>query len=223
MDNLVEKTSEEPTEGITWEEHVRECLETEVAVFWSKATKIFFPEKSLQAPRVEWLYEVGKAGHANFSDWKNLTGYSVALNWDLATDSTENFVEFRDQVIPHEVCHLIAVLFFGLPAEQNSKGKIEYHFHGIDWQLVMRKMGKNPERTHQMDVSEIMHRMDRPFVYKCPACQREMSLTKILHGKIQKGQVRICGKCGSRLPIVFVREISTEPAVGSWLKNLQAK
>ena len=55
---------------------------------------------------------------------------------------TENWQQFWDATIPHEVAHLICAHVHGLQASA----------HGKEWRAIMIDFGCKPERGHNMDV-----------------------------------------------------------------------
>lgn len=116
--------------------------------------------------------------------WPNRYGHRVFLNWVLFKENTEDYLR---QTIPHEVAHI-----FQRAIAPNERS------HGPVWQSLMRKVGLQPRRCHNYDVStSARYEM---FTYIC-TCQKHQ-VSKVIHNKILKGQKRYCKNCKSG--IVFL-------------------
>lgn len=68
----------------------------------------------------------------------------INLNLILFRD---NVKEFLNSVIPHEIGHLVQYDKF------ESKG-CSIQGHGVEWQEIMRKYGKDPMKYHNMDTTK---------------------------------------------------------------------
>ncbi|MBY6018775.1 SprT family zinc-dependent metalloprotease [Halomonas denitrificans] len=97
----------------------------------------------------------------------------------------ENPDAFLDEVVPHEVAHLLVWHSFGKVAP-----------HGRQWQAMMRDVfGLEPHTRHLFDVSNVA---PRTVAYRCQC--RDHNLTIRRHNKVQRGQTRyLCRHCGSAL------------------------
>ena len=103
-----------------------------------------------------------------------------------------NTEEFLAQIVPHEVCHLLAHQIY--PYKQIKP-------HGPEWKSVMRRLGYPPTRCHSFEVEQI--RKTRKFRYVCNCMKHTVG--HAVHKKMQAGQKRICLKCRQR--VIFLNEI----------------
>lgn len=87
---------------------------------------------------------------------------------------------FIDNVIPHEICHLLTYQIFGRVKP-----------HGIEWQMLMRDLyNAEPSTTHTFDLTALNL---KTFTYHC-LCG-EVPLTIRRHNKILKGTQYRCKRC----------------------------
>lgn len=120
------------------------------------------------------LNQRGKiAGSAHLQ--KNL----IKLNKQLFI---ENIEEFKRQVIPHEVAHLVCFQKFG---------KVKPH--GSEWKSVMRAVFKlDAAVTHKLDVASVGM---KEYSYQCE-CPELIKLSAVRHNKVKKGKQQYrCQKC----------------------------
>ena len=78
---------------------------------------------------------------------------SISLNGILLKN---NISEFLNQIIPHELAHLVVF------QKYNHLG-VDTQGHGAEWQLVMKKLGKKADRYHKMNTKEaiIFHKNNK--------------------------------------------------------------
>jgi SprT protein len=92
--------------------------------------------------------------------------------------------EFFQQVIPHEVAHLIAFQLYGKTRP-----------HGKEWQQVMVEVFKRPAlTTHQLDINEVV---GKQFTYRCLCTTHQLTIRR--HNKVLKGNEYRCKLCQSTL------------------------
>lgn len=105
---------------------------------------------------------------------------------------TENLESFESDTIPHELAHILAGPGFG---------------HGPVWQAIMRKLGLEPERTHDLDTTN--SRTTALIAgYACECGSHPLSERK--HQKVARGRaVYTCKKC--RKPIRWVGDTPSKP------------
>lgn len=107
---------------------------------------------------------------------------AIKLNKVLAQENPKTFV---DEVLPHELAHLITYQVFG-----------RVHPHGKEWQFVMYKVfGLRPSRTHNMDVKSVQ---GKTYEYRCLCSHIPLSIRR--HNKVVRGEsVYSCKKCRQQL------------------------
>lgn len=113
----------------------------------------------------------------------------VYLNHDLFRKNKKRFL---DEIIPHEVAHLVSE---ALSPKESP--------HGGTWKIVMRSIfNLKPERCHSMETKGI-GRITKKFLYIC-ACKKH-EVGAIRHNKVESGKKFRCTKCKKEL--VFLKEI----------------
>jgi SprT protein len=130
------------------------------------------------------------------AQYKRFYGIGV-LRWNTVLMS-ENFEEYLETVIKHEVCHIICGQVY--PQERG---------HGKYWKHVMIRMGiSNPQRCHKMDITNISKNRKSTKVYNVFCrCGCEHKVTKLVYGRVleyektRTGTSYSCRKCKSKLTI----------------------
>lgn len=111
----------------------------------------------------------------------------------------ENQQDFIQQVVPHEVAHLVAWQLFGRRIRP----------HGPEWRRIMEEVFKQQaRRTHTFEVRQAAGQC---FVYHCGCVGHEHHLTIRRHNKIGRGQGYLCRLCGSRLHFARQEKSVTKP------------
>lgn len=112
-------------------------------------------------------------------DW-----FEIRVNPEIAV---QNWAEYIDQTIPHEVAHIVQYQVF-----PRCRG------HGRAWKRIMRAFGKEPRRCHEYDLSTVKVRRQKRHEYAC-AC-RVHHLTTVRHNRVRRGQTNYsCKTCGTTL------------------------
>ena len=76
--------------------------------------------------------------------------------------------------------------------------------HGIEWRIVMRQFGLNPERLH--DMPTVPGRKTRKFRYICSCSKHTVGAPR--HNRMTKGARYTCRECKQKL--IFLSEITNE-------------
>lgn len=97
----------------------------------------------------------------------------------------DNISTFLEDVVPHEVCHLLVYKLFG-----------KVRPHGKEWQNLMRELfDLEGKAYHQMDVSKVK---GKSFQYQCECGPIQLGIRR--HNKVLNGkQIYVCRKCKSPL------------------------
>ncbi len=97
----------------------------------------------------------------------------------------DNLSLFVEEVVPHEVSHLLAYVLYG-----------RVRPHGKEWQgLMLTVFECLPKTYHKMDVTKVT---GKSFAYHCPCGPVALSIRR--HNKVQRGQQEYkCRTCGTKL------------------------
>lgn len=128
--------------------------------------------KRLKMPTVTFTQRGKIAGSARLQSWE-VRFNPVLLN--------ENADAFLNEVVPHEVAHLIVFKLFGRVKP-----------HGREWQLIMREVFQvTPRTTHSFDVSSVS---GDTYLYKCSCSEYPLTIRR--HNRILRGQANYhCRRC----------------------------
>ncbi|WP_130099447.1 SprT family zinc-dependent metalloprotease [Siccibacter turicensis] len=131
-----------------------------------------------QYPEPSVVYQ--QRGTAAGTAW--LEPYEIRLNPILMLENQQAFV---DEVVPHELAHLLVWKHFGRVAP-----------HGKEWKWMMESvLGVPARRTHRFEVTSVRA---NTFPYHC-GCQLHQ-LTVRRHNRVVRGETEYrCTQCGNRL------------------------
>ncbi|WP_439243315.1 SprT family zinc-dependent metalloprotease [Lonepinella sp. BR2474] len=106
----------------------------------------------------------------------------IKLNRTLLLENPQAFIQ---QVVPHELAHLLVYQVFGRVKP-----------HGKEWQVIMQHLFQLPADTcHQFDVQSVQ---GKTYAYQC-GCQIHQ-LSQRRHNKIvRESAVYLCRICGGKL------------------------
>jgi len=105
--------------------------------------------------------------------------FELDFNAQLLVD---NFELYKTDTIIHEVAHLVDHNINGSQYKYTRRGPQRVS-HGPTWKNIMRQLGGDPTRTHNMDVSKTAQ-PKRKFIYVCDCCKKELTLTSVRHNKL---------------------------------------
>lgn len=107
----------------------------------------------------------------------------------------ENPTPFVREVVPHEVCHLLAYVNFGYKIRP----------HGAEWQSLMRDLfNLEPKTTHDFEVERSARQR---FPYLCDCEGRVHQIGSIRHQRVKRNEAQyICRTCKAPLTSASERE-----------------
>lgn len=129
-------------------------------------------------PEPKLLYQ--QRGTAAGTAW--LEKWEIRLNPVLLLENQQAFLE---EVVPHELAHLLTWKHFGRVPP-----------HGKEWKWMMANvLGVTPRRTHQFELASVRR---HTFAYHC-RCQLH-HLTVRRHNRVLRGESEYrCVQCGTLL------------------------
>lgn len=125
-------------------------------------------------PTVRYDLRGTTAGMAYYSQWM------VKFNAILLI---ENFEEFLEDTVPHEIAHLITEKVYPEAHRRAWGGKSSPH--GDQWKSVMRVLGADPSRCHSYDVTNARVRETASYEYQCQCCGEILKMGPKRHAKEQ--------------------------------------
>lgn len=125
----------------------------------------------------------------------------------------DNWDEYLNQVIPHEVAHLVKGAVYGT----ERKGEL-MRSHGTYWKRIMRTFGIEPDRTHKMDTSSVATKSPkRKHMYQCECCGKELVMSSVRHNKMLRGRANYrhtpCGDAGTLVHTSALGKMTTAEAM----------
>lgn len=162
--------------------HVPQSVKNLVVAELTKCIKVLeakFIGYKFPMPTILYAKRGSVAGTANYARWE------INLNAGLLMDPRHQ-VEMIEQTAPHELAHLVTFKVFpetmdSGPWRRTSRGlrRGKRELHGPRFMSVMRVMGKNEERCHDMDTSavRVVKSNSRQDPWNCSRCGAEILLT----------------------------------------------
>lgn len=159
-----------PRIPIALQQAVMRCLREKLALANQKLDR-HYPE-----PKLIYQQHGTSAGTA----W--LQEYEIRLNPVLLAENQQAFI---DEVVPHELAHLLVWKHFGRVAP-----------HGKEWKWMMEAiLGVPARRTHQFELSSIR---TKTFPYRCRCQQHQLTIRR--HNRVVRGEATYrCVHCGEAL------------------------
>lgn len=133
-------------------------------------------ERDYPEPRLLYQQRGTAAGTAWLESWE------IRLNPVLLLENQQAFIE---EVVPHELAHLLVWKTFGRVAP-----------HGKEWKWMMEQVLEVPaRRTHQFAVASVR---SQAFPYRCGCQQHQLTIRR--HNRIVRGESEYrCVHCGDIL------------------------
>ncbi|WJY15599.1 SprT family zinc-dependent metalloprotease [Pectobacteriaceae bacterium CE90] len=131
-------------------------------------------------PTVNYYQRGLTAGSAWLKTWE------IRLNPILLKENQQTFI---DEVIPHELAHLLVFSRFGRTSP-----------HGKEWRWMMEEVLNVPaRRTHRFEITSVQ---GKTFPYQCSCRQHDLTLRR--HNRVVRGETEYrCRYCGETLrPLV---------------------
>lgn len=133
-------------------------------------------ERDYPEPKLVYQQRGTAAGTAWLQQWE------IRLNPVLLLENQQAFI---DEVVPHELAHLLVWKHFGRKAP-----------HGKEWKWMMESVLEVPaQRTHKFEIDSVRSRC---FPYRCGCQQHQLTVRR--HNRVVRGETEYrCVRCGERL------------------------
>lgn len=133
-------------------------------------------ERSYPEPKLVYQQRGTAAGTAWLQHWE------IRLNPVLLLENQQAFI---DEVVPHELAHLLVWKHFGRVAP-----------HGKEWKWMMESILDVPaQRTHKFEIESVR---SRSFPYRCGCQQHQLTVRR--HNRVVRGESEYrCVRCGDCL------------------------
>ncbi|ARF48707.1 SprT family protein [Pantoea stewartii subsp. stewartii DC283] len=133
-------------------------------------------ERTYPEPTLVYQQRGTAAGTAWLEKWE------IRLNPVLLLENQQAFI---DEVVPHELAHLLVWKTFGRVAP-----------HGKEWKWMMETvLGVPAQRTHRFEVASVR---SRTFAYRCQCQQHHLTVRR--HNRVIRGESEYrCVHCGNVL------------------------
>ncbi|MBW7982958.1 SprT family zinc-dependent metalloprotease [Enterobacillus tribolii] len=159
-----------PRVPITLQQAVMRCLRDKLQQA-NQRLDAQYPE-----PKITYRQRGTSAGTAWLKEWE------IRINPVLLAENGQPFIE---EVVPHELAHLLVYRHFGNVAP-----------HGREWQWMMGEILElAPRRTHRFAVASVA---GKTFPYTCRCQTHQLTLRR--HNRVVRGESEYrCRHCGDIL------------------------
>lgn len=164
---------------------LKEIVKAEVAMAVEIA-RSKFPERNIQMPKIEFSSRMTTcAGKCRMGS--SLKPYTVIFSLPIMQDNSIS--RFADETVYHEVAHMVDHIIYGGWGHGNT------FYHTLH---TILERPRSYGRCHKFKV----RKRSKMYNYRCPDCNAVVSVSSIIHGKIQRGQ-KYCHKgCHGRLQYI---------------------
>ncbi|WP_437889350.1 SprT family zinc-dependent metalloprotease [Phytobacter sp. V91] len=133
-------------------------------------------ERNYPLPKLVYQQRGTAAGTAWLNHWE------IRLNPVLLVENEQAFI---DEVVPHELAHLLVWKHFGRVPP-----------HGKEWKWMMESvLGVPARRTHQFELESVRR---NTFPYRCKCQQHQLTVRR--HNRVMRGEATYrCVHCGETL------------------------
>nr|WP_142016086.1 SprT family zinc-dependent metalloprotease [Serratia fonticola] len=155
---------------IALQQAVMRCLRAKLQLA-QQHFAIEFPE-----PKIVYQQRGTSAGTAWLQAWE------IRLNPILLLENQQPFI---DEVVPHELAHLLVFRQFGRVPP-----------HGREWRWMMESVLQvSASRTHQFETRSVQ---SKTFPYRCACQQHQLTIRR--HNRVMRGESEYrCRQCGEKL------------------------
>lgn len=156
-------------------------------ILWCLETLQTATGKPLKIP--SWSFkQIGRtAGKAFYFEHK------IELNPDFINNGNIEYI--IEQTLPHEIAHLVSVEVYGPVIGRGHKWA---------WKHIMRLMGLDANRCHNLSTEGVKTRKFTRIDYRCNCCGQTIPVTKYRHNQILSGRKIFHTACGRRGTLTLI-------------------
>lgn len=148
-----------------------------------------FPERGIPMPKIEFSNRMTTCAGKCRMESGGKAGYTVIFSMPIMRDNDIN--RFANETVYHEVAHMVDHIIYGGWGHGNT------FFHALH---TILERPRSYGRCHSFKVK----RRGTRHNYHCPDCGSTVTVSSVIHGKIQRGQRRWHKGCHS--PLKYIGE-----------------